>query len=660
MSGFAQISWNEFVEDYIFNNEENGSQTELIFEQLNELHIHPIDLNTATADQLLQIPVISEEQAKDIIDYRDKNFPMQSLGELMFVKSLNREEREVIQLFCIIEEVQPDQSITFKKVFKRSKHEVFIRSDIPFYTKEGQRNGAYRGNGLKNKLRYTFSSMGHFFASIQTEKDEGERGYDYIAGYAMLKNLQTGKNSEICEIIAGNYRANFGLGLAINTSISYGKNMQATPVATIDKGFSPHSSFVASNYLSGGAVRYRYKRLTASLFGAFNKLDGNYNADSTGITSIKSDGLRRTALEYSKRHNLEETNIGGNLHLDLNRFQVSLTSMYSHYSLPLIPRSNTPATLYNKYSPSGNGFQNYSIAYSYQFGKFKLIGETALSHTSTRQTGFATLNGFQFRPNIRNTLQLMVRSYGAKYTTIHGHAFSENSKPQNEQAIYLSWTSQLTPSLDIFTYLDLMRFPWLKSGVSGSPSYGIDYMAQATWTPGTKNRFMLRYHIKTKQKDFTENNAVSLRYNTRQTVKLQHTIQLHPKLTCVTTANGICITFAQNSPELGFSISENVRWTVLTNLLKLNFSLIYVDTDTYNARVYNYEPSLLYSFGINSYYYQAIRGILVANLTPIKGLTVSTRFSITNYLDHKTIGTGNELIASSSRSDLQLQLRYKF
>ena len=658
---FAQLNWNTFVEDYIFNNEENGSQTELIYEQLNELRLHPIDLNTATVEQLLQIPTITEEQAQDIINYRNKNYPFESTGELMYVKSLNREDWEIIQLFCFAGEVQRYKPVTLKNIFKFSKHEVFLRSDFPLYLTEGQRNGNYRGNRMRNKLRYAFRSMSHVYASIQTEKDEGERGYDYIAGYVMLKDINTGKNSEIRELIVGNYRANFGLGLAVNTGISYGKNMQANVLSSIDKGFSPHSSFVESNYLSGGAFRYRYKKFTASVFGAFNKLDGNFNSDSTGITSIKTDGLHRTALEYSKRHNLKETNIGGNLYWELNKFQFSFTSMYTHYSIPLAPVYNTRASLYRRYNPSGKELLNYSVAYSYKFGKFKFIGETAFSNTSTGQGGFATLNGLQFRPNIRNNVQLLVRSYGAKYTAIQGHAFSENAKPQNEQGIYVSWTSSLTPSLDIYTYLDFMRFPWLKNDVSTTSSFGIDYMAQATWAPGEKHQFLLRYHIKSKQKDYTkEDKSVSQDFNTRQTVKLQHTVQIHPKLTLVTTANGICITFAKNSPEVGFSIAENVRWTVIKNLLRLNFSLSYVDTDTYNARVYNYEPSLLYSFGIKSYYYQAIRTILVANVTPLNGLTLSARYSMTKYLDHDTTGSGNQQIKSSFRSDVQLLLRYTF
>ncbi len=44
-----------------------------------------MDLNTATMEQLLQIPTLTEEQAQDIIKYRSKNFPFQSTGELMYI-----------------------------------------------------------------------------------------------------------------------------------------------------------------------------------------------------------------------------------------------------------------------------------------------------------------------------------------------------------------------------------------------------------------------------------------------------------------------------------------------------------------------------------------------------------------------------------------------
>ena len=672
----AQMSWSTFVEDYIFNNEENGNQTEFIYEQLNELRLNPVNLNTASIDQLRQIPFVSQQQVDDIIRYRNDNKEFQTAGELMFINSIDERTRAIIQLFSFVAtdslkptfagyRFQPPDGIppSFRRLLPDSRNEIYARIDYPFYTTEGKKSDSdnpFRGNRMKYKLRYSFQSQNSVFAGVQTEKDEGERDFDYISLYAMLRGVNTGKHSRIHELIVGNFRSNFGLGLALNTGLNYGKYTQSNSLTSIDRGFTPHASFIESNYFTGAALRYQFYNFTFSAYIAHDKLDGNYNADSTGITSIKTDGLHRTALEYSDRHNLREFNYGGNLHLDIGKLSISTTAALTHYSLPLMPVSNTPSSLYRRYNATGQDFQNYSLAYSYQFGKFQFIGETALSHASNEQTGFATLNGLVFRPNNKNSLQLIVRHYGAKYTSIHANAFSENSRPQNEQGVFLSWSSDLSYRWRIYTHLDLMRFPWLKYQVSGT-SYGFEYMGQVDYTHSRRSTWLLRYHIKSKQKDYTDDQSQTyLRLNTRQTLKLQNTYTFSRRFSAVTTLNAICITFTGDSPELGFSLSENLRWTVVPRLFSLNGSLTYVDTDTYNSRIYNYEPSLLYSFGINSYYYQAFRTVLVANLTPIRGLTISAKIVYTQYLDHSTIGSGSNKINSSGKSDLQLQARYIF
>lgn len=656
----AQMNWDAFAEDYIFSNDENDEQTELIYEQLHELHLNPIDLNTATADALLQIPFIDEKQATDIIQYRDAHFPIRTMGELMFVSSLSRESREILQLFCYAGTVvQTERPANIKELISHSRNEFLFRTDLPFYTTVGQEKQEYRGNGTAQKFRYALQSLSHLYAGVQAEKDAGERGIDYISAYVMLKDIRTGRRSQIRELIVGNYRASFGLGLAINNGISFGKNVQNSFTGNIDRGFSRHSSFMESNYLTGAALRYQYGNVILSAYGAYNKPDANYTADSLGITSLKTDGLHRTELEYSKRHNLTETNFGANIHINISDLQLSATIASTHYSVPLAPRWNTLSTLYRKYNSAGQDFQNYSIAYAYTLGKFRLAGETALSHTSKPQNGFATLDMLQYKPNADNTLQLIFRHYWAQYTTIHGRAFGENSRPQNEQGILLSWSSTPTSSLNIYTYIDFMRFPWLKSGVLGS-SYGIDYTAQAIYSPGKRHRWLLNYHIKSKQKSYTTNNATVLQYNTRQTLKLQHTFTANQHLTLTTTANGACITFANNPTETGYSLSENIRWTVIQpNTLRLNLMLTYMNTDSYNARIYSYEPSLLYSYGMQPYYYHALRGVLMTDYSPIRNLTLTAKFILTKYMNRDTIGSGRNLIHSSVKSDLQLQLRYK-
>ena len=56
-----------------------------MMEELYETFRNPIDINRATEEQLKQLPFLTDEQAKDILDYIAKNGEMQTLGEMMTI-----------------------------------------------------------------------------------------------------------------------------------------------------------------------------------------------------------------------------------------------------------------------------------------------------------------------------------------------------------------------------------------------------------------------------------------------------------------------------------------------------------------------------------------------------------------------------------------------
>ena len=99
---------------------------------------------------------------------------------------------------------------------------------------------------------------------------------------------------------------------------------------------------------------------------------------------------------------------------------------------------------------------------------------------------------------------LVGRYYGAKFVSLNGKAFGENSSVQNEEGMLLSWKSQSVRNTLIEAYADVMYFPWMKQNVSAS-SYGFEGMLQATFSPSSKWALLARYRINTKQKDFIYN-----------------------------------------------------------------------------------------------------------------------------------------------------------
>jgi hypothetical protein len=104
------------------------------------------------------------------------------------------------------------------------------------------------------------------------------------------------------------------------------------------------------------------------------------------------------------------------------------------------------------------------------------------------------------------------------------------------------------------------------------------------------------------------------------------------------TGNSIIITFGNNPNETGFAIGENIRWQSLNTKCRLDFGLTYFNTDTYNARISHYEPSLLYAFGSTLYYYRGIRSSLLASIPLFKqSLFINTKIGITKYFNRNNI-----------------------
>lgn len=668
-----RMAWEDFVALMVEENDEEEIDEETM-ERLFELYGNPIDINKARKEDLEMLPFLSEEQVDEVLQYVEKNGPMMSLGELMMVKNLGMKEREMLRLFVKVdEELQlhrdKQDHVTLKELMKWSKHETVWRTDVPFYKKEGYKevpaevlrkspNKVYQGDKYHHAFRYTFSGMNHLLAGLQMEKDAGERGVDYVSGYVMLKEMGCVKSA-----VLGNYRVSFGKGLAVNGGMRFGKTMMLSTMDRMDAGFSRHSSTSESGYFTGAATTIQLKDWQLSAFASYRKGDGTYNSDSTGMTSLKTDGLHRTQLERSKKGNLGVSNFGGNIHWEHKELRLSATGVFTHFNVSLMPQHNTPASLYRYYNARGQDFFVGSLAYAYRFKSLTFSGETAFSHTE-KQNGVASLNALRWRVNNANVLTLIGRYYGAKFVSINGKAFGENSSVQNEEGILLGWTSKSLRNIEIQSYIDVMYFPWLKQNVSAS-SNGYEGMVQVLYSANKKWSLLTRYRIKSKQKDFlidTNDKTISiLKYNTNQSVKLQLNNNLSPFVTLRTSATGSLISFGNNPNEKGFAISENIRWQNPQNKCRIDFGITYFNTDSYNARVYNYEPSLLYTSGSTSYYYQGIRTTLLASIPIVKqALFINAKLGMTHYFNRDTISSGLEMIDGNHREDLQVQVRWKF
>ena len=664
------IQWDDFIN---MIDEPDIDGTQLDEEWLSELyyiHNNPYDINKVKAEELMELPLLSAEKAEDIIKYVKKNGPVMSLGELMMVESLNENDRKILRMFLCVSNKRESYSDMIKKL-KKGKHELVWKSDLPLYTKAGFKhvdkeileknpNKIYLGDRLHHALKYAFNCSSHLRIGLQMEKDAGETGVDYKTGYVMIKDIGIVK-----EAVAGNFKVSYGKGLVTNTSVKFGKSMMSGNIDRIDAGVDKYSGMSEWGYFSGGAMTIRLGDWELSVYGSSRNVDATFRKDSTGISAFKTDGMHRTYLERSKKGNVHVNDMGANIHWGKENFMLSASMATTHIDTPLLPTYGTQASAYRKFQARGKDFAVGSIAYLYKSHKLAFSGETAYSSTQY-QNGTASLNCLRWDVNDANSLSFIWRYYGAQFISINGKAFGENSAVQNEEGLFVSWTSKAAKRLQLYMHTDIMYFPWLKYGVSGS-SYAYEYATQATYSQSKRTLFSFKYKMKAKQKDIqivqgsSGNKITAIGWSTSHSAKLTANADLSPSWTLRANASAVLIATDTKPSEKGFALGSNIRWKQASGKAWADTGLTCFITDSYNARVYGYETSTPYSFGYTSYFYKGLRCTLTACVPIIKrSLTLYTKFGSTIYFDREAIGSALDKIDSTHKEDLLLQAKWQF
>ena len=72
-------------------------------QQIAEMDIKPVNINTATAEELDALEILSEKQLKSIIAYREEQGGFDSVDEIMQVDGVGRKTYEKLAPFITVE-----------------------------------------------------------------------------------------------------------------------------------------------------------------------------------------------------------------------------------------------------------------------------------------------------------------------------------------------------------------------------------------------------------------------------------------------------------------------------------------------------------------------------------------------------------------------------
>jgi hypothetical protein len=92
----------------------------------------------------------------------------------------------------------------------------------------------------------------------------------------------------------------------------------------------------------------------------------------------------------------------------------------------------------------------------------------------------------------------------------------------------------------------------------------------------------------------------------------------------------------------------------------VNFRLQYVETGSYDSRIYAYENDVLYGFSIPAFSGKGYRYYINANYDVSKKLAFWLRWAQLIYNNRNSIGSGLDETPGNSRSEIKMQVLWKF
>ena len=649
----------EVLEDLSVNNDINNSVNSLNWEnELEELSNRlqePVNLNSATREQLEQFPFLSDIQIEHLLAYIYIHGQMETIYELQLVEELDRQTIQYLLPFVCIKAINNEPAFRWKTMLKDAgrygKNEVLTRLDIPFYKRKGYEH-TYLGPSVYNSVKYTFRYRDQLYAGGVAEKDAGEPfaalhnsyGYDYYSFYLLLQNC-----GRLKSLAVGNYRLSFGQGLVMSTDYLMGKTIYASSFNNRSTGIKRHSSTDEYNYFRGVATTVALtKRLSVSAFYSHRNMDGVVTDGE--ITSVYKTGLHRSRKEADKKNLLTSQLTGGNVSYQQNHIRLGITGVYYVFNRPYEPE----LTGYSKYNIHGNHFYNLGIDYAYRWRRFSFQGETAIG-----KQGWASLNRLQYSPVQDIQFMLIHRFYSYDYWAMYTHSFGEGSTVQNEQGYYVGLETTPFSHWRFFVSFDLFSFPWKKYRIN-KPSRGTDGLIQATFTPRTNLSMYLKYRYKQKERDLTGSKGTLTLPIFHHQLRYRLNYSLNDVFSSRTTLDYNHFHSQDRAATKGYQVTQMISSQLPWTRLFADVQGSYFCTDDYDSRVYVSEKGLLYTFYTPSFQGRGFRCAVRLRYELNKHWLFITKFGETIYLNRNEIGSGNDLIYGNKKADIQMQLRIKF
>ena len=627
-------------------------------QELYEFSQNKLDLNSASADELRRLHILTDEQIEALVKRRYLMGKFETPQELCTIPGF--EEWFVLRLlnFVTIE----DRDVQLKG--HKFKGDIYLRigrlfPDVAGLKPKNNSVGApYLGDPYKGLLRLRMSLDENWSVGAVAEKDAGEPLFshgistaDFTSAYIAYEN----KRKPIARAVIGHYSARFGQGLGLWTGFSTDASSVQTSIDRNGVGIRPSMSASEYGYLRGAAIMLVKNRWQATLFGSHTDNDATiFEDDDTTVVriqSIQQDGYHRTKNELAGRNNVEILTYGGYLAKGFNKSNIGIGANYWHTSKELCSSDE----LYKINYPAGKYITTIHGDYHSQLRKVRLYGEMAFQKSNV--TALAFMQAIDITLGGGNYLTLAYRNFGKHYYAAQQNPFSKAGKPGGESGVYIGLQISPFSSLSVLANANVYRNSWL-TYQKLFPSDGYKLRLKASYMITSKTTIEFRARL-----DRNDVASSADRYQMEREHRTSYKILLSstplPILRFRTQAEHVHHKEEGQPGADGFWIAEDIKLSLNKPDLTVIAMMAHFDTDNYDSRIYTYLPDLLYSMSIPSYSGRGVLAVMQVKYGFLRNFEIAARAHLTHYYDRTEIGSGNQMTDGRNRLDVRVQLRAK-
>ncbi|MFT6500157.1 MAG: hypothetical protein ACJASQ_000264 [Crocinitomicaceae bacterium] len=658
----------EFISEQL--EDENIDLTNIV-EQLNFYYEHPLNLNSATSDQLRDLWILSDIQINDLQLHIKLFGKLISQYELQSLEYWDMSTIKMVLPFIRVDDKLDQLHVGLKEAFKNGKFEVYLRYQDILENKSGyddvadsileNSNSYYHGNSARYYTRLRFSYRTNLSVGITAEKDPGEQffkgkqkyGFDFYSAHAFYKGGKYVKS-----VALGDYQVQIGQGLNFWSGYAFGKSADVTNVKKSANPLRAYTSVDETRFLRGAAVVLGVGNFSLTAFGSRKAVDASVVVDSLledqeFVSSINLTGFHRTNSEIERKNALIENIYGANFQYAQRNLQVGVAAVSQGYDSEFI-KDIQP---YNQFDFRGKNSVAISADYSFVVKNFNFFGEISRTGYSGKT---AILSGVLFSLDKRVSMAVVARDYDRAYQTFYNAGFAEGSRTQNERGLYAGLKLNLSREFSINSYLDVFKFPWMKFQVDG-PSDGYEIMIQPSYKPSRSLEIYTRFRQQMRQKNSRDSDGtitgledvLQRNYRINFNYKISEAFRLKSRVEYVT------INRPSNTPESGIIITQDLLYRPKSSPIDIALRYALFDTDSYDTRIYTFESNALYVFSVPAYYYKGSRAYALIRYTFLRKFDLWVRYGVSIFANRTSLGSGAEEIIGNTKTDVTIQLRMK-